>query len=295
MTKLWIMSDLHLDDRESYAPTPPADGYDVVVLAGDIMGSPTKGMQWACRTFMRPAVVVAGNHEFHSEDSHYERRLSRGLETTRKSQIPGVHFLENTSTVIAGTRFLGCTLWTDFALNDDQLRGMHIAATSMPDYQRIPRKAGGWMTAAQILEFHYASVAWLDQQMSIPFDGPTVIVTHHAPSGKSVGEEFRGDELNVAFASNMERYIARWQPELWIHGHIHQSSDYDLAGTRVICNPKFGNRGFQKDLVVDVKKREPRQRYENGVPIDEYGYPMPARDLIEDHPDDEVEVAGRMP
>lgn len=295
MTKLWILSDLHLGDGDTYMPTPPAEGYDVVILAGDIMGSPVRGMQWACRTFMRPAVVVAGNHEFYSDQSHYERRLSRGLETTRKKQIPGVHFLENTAAVIGGTRFLGCTLWTDFALDDDQLRGMHIAATSMPDYQRIPRKSGGWMTTAEILAIHYRSISWLDEQMAIPFDGPTVIVTHHAPSDQSVGEAFRGDELNVAFASNLERYVARWKPEVWIHGHIHQSSDYDLAGTRVICNPKVGNPSFRKDLVVDVRKREHVHRYEGGVAVDEYGYPVPARDLVPDDRDETLAAAGRTP
>jgi predicted phosphodiesterase len=65
MTKIWIMSDLHLDDRSTYMPSPPPDGYDVVVLAGDIHESPAKALEWAERTFMRPAIVVAGNHEYH--------------------------------------------------------------------------------------------------------------------------------------------------------------------------------------------------------------------------------------
>lgn len=25
---------------------------------------------------------------------------------------------------------------------------------------------------------------------------------------------------------------------LWIHGHVHESADYELNGTRIICNPK---------------------------------------------------------
>ena len=295
MTKLWILSDLHLDDKATYIPTPPAEGYDVVVLAGDIAGNPIKSMQWAERTFMRPAVVIAGNHEYFSEKSTYDRRLSRGLETSRKRKIAGVHFLENTSVTLSGTRFLGSTLWTDFALDDDQTRGMHIAATSMPDYQNIPRDAGGWMTAAEILAIHYGSIAWLDEQMSIPFEGPTVIVTHHAPSGRSVGEEFRGDELNVAFASDLHRYIERWQAELWIHGHIHSSSDYSVGQTRVICNPKLNNPSFQPHMVIDVRKRPHEQRYENGVPVDEYGYPMPIEDMLDLGPDETLEIVTRAP
>lgn len=290
MTKLWILSDVHLGDGDTYIPTPPADGYDVVVLAGDIGPSPLKSIMWAERTFMRPAVVVAGNHEYHSKGT-YARKLSEG----RRQKAPGVHFLENQAIVIAGTRFLGCTLWTDFAFDDDQLRGMHIAGTAMPDFMHMGKPGGGWMTASEVLAIHCESMAWLDAQFAEPFDGPTVVVTHHAPSRHSVGAEFKDSDMNVAFASHLDRHIERWQPELWIHGHIHQSSDYLVGETRVICNPKFGNQVFQKNLVVDVRKRELAQRFEDGVAVDEYGYPVPARDLLPDNSDDEVAVAGRTP
>jgi len=33
--------------------------------------------------------------------------------------------------------------------------------------------------------------------------------------------------------------------DLWIHGHTHDSFDYVLKGTRVLCNP----RGYAKDGV----------------------------------------------
>lgn len=277
MARIWIMSDLHLDDRSTYMPSPPPDGYDVVVLAGDIHESPARSLEWAEGSFMKPAIIVAGNHEYH-DNGTYESKLSE----VRQQVSHGAYFLENRAVVIAGTRFLGCTLWTDFAYDGDQAKGMQIAGSAMIDFMLIGKNSGGSMTPVEILAIHEESIVWLDEQFSIPFDGPTVVVTHHAPSKYSVGAEFVDSRMNPAFVSHLNVYVHRWQPELWIHGHIHSPSDYMLERTRVICNPKAGNRKFAPHWVVDVRKRTVRQRYEGGIPVDMYGYPMSAGDPMDD-------------
>jgi Icc-related predicted phosphoesterase len=45
--------------------------------------------------------------------------------------------------------------------------------------------------------------------------------------------------------------------QLWVHGHTHDSVDLDIAGTRVVCNPRGYapddlNPEFQPGLVVEV-------------------------------------------
>jgi Icc-related predicted phosphoesterase len=47
---------------------------------------------------------------------------------------------------------------------------------------------------------------------------------------------------------------------LWIHGHTHESMDYTLAGTRVVCNPRGylpdePNPGFEAGFVVELPAR----------------------------------------
>jgi hypothetical protein len=55
----------------------------------------------------------------------------------------------------------------------------------------------------------------------------------------------------------MMHVIADARPALWVHGHTHDSLDYRIGDTRIICNP-FGylhheeNPKFQRDLVVDM-------------------------------------------
>jgi Icc-related predicted phosphoesterase len=44
---------------------------------------------------------------------------------------------------------------------------------------------------------------------------------------------------------------------LWVHGHIHDSMDYNVKGTRVICNPrgyapKELNPDFQDSFIVEL-------------------------------------------
>ncbi len=86
-----------------------------------------------------------------------------------------------------------------------------------------------------------------------PHDGPTVVITHFAPSRKSISPKFEGSPVNACFVSDLEPQILRWQPELWVHGHTHGSFDYKVGKTRVVCNA----RGYAKDGVPENPKFNP--------------------------------------
>ena len=85
------------------------------------------------------------------------------------------------------------------------------------------------------------------------------MVTHHAPSPRSIHPRFAGSVINACFISDAERLIDGARADLWIHGHTHDSFDYNVNGTRVLCNPrgyaKDGvneNASFDADLVVEI-------------------------------------------
>lgn len=93
--------------------------------------------------------------------------------------------------------------------------------------------------------------------MGEPFEGKTVVVTHHLPSMRSVAERYRHELLSACFASNLDHLLG--YSALWVHGHTHDSFDYAAHGTRVICNPRGycragqpENRQFNPALVVEV-------------------------------------------
>ena len=58
---------------------------------------------------------------------------------------------------------------------------------------------------------------------------------------------FAGSPLNVNFVSDARSLLGGERTALWIHGHTHDSFDYDVQGTRVLCNP----RGYAKDGVPE--------------------------------------------
>ena len=105
-----------------------------------------------------------------------------------------------------------------------------------------------------------SNVHFLTEQLAQPFPGKTVVVTHHAPTGASIPERFRADwqsQLNAAYASNLEQMMGGDAVQLWVHGHTHSNVDVEIAGTRVVCNPRGYapddlNRGFDPGRVVEV-------------------------------------------
>ena len=94
---------------------------------------------------------------------------------------------------------------------------------------------------------------WLDARLDTKHDGPTVVITHHAPSRQSVHPRFANSLLNAAFVSDAERLLGGDRARLWVHGHTHDSFDYLVNGTRVVCNP----RGYAKGGVNENPRFDP--------------------------------------
>lgn len=230
-------------------PLPAGLGYgvaacagqvDAVLLAGDIHAG-VQGIAWAAAEFAGlPVVYVAGNHEFYGQDRD---ALLADLHATA-ARMANVTVLENAAADLSvrgrPVRILGATLWTDFALYGDPRRAMGRAGTAMSDFHLIRHQGRRW-TPADAAAAHTAARNWLDQALgAVPEGTLAVVLTHHAPSRRSVAPQFADDPLTPAFASNLEDLIARHQPGLWVHGHMHQAADYLVARTRVVCHP----RGF---------------------------------------------------
>jgi len=251
--KLHIVSDIHLEfGKLKY--TPP--DCDVVIVAGDTRPG-VAGLIWAAETFGSsmgmPVIYIAGNHEYWGK-----RRLHHHTEKMRKkAEDLGILFLQNDEVIIDGTRFLGCTLWTDLNLMGDQPLALVRAMTDTMDYQQIKFDIKQRLMPFHTLAEHEESLEFLTESLNTPFDGKTVVVTHHAPSELSCISKFRGDPTNYLYASQLDRFVEVMAPELWIHGHVHQSNDYVIGTTRVICNPRGyddyqPNPEFDLQLVVDI-------------------------------------------
>lgn len=249
--RLLCMSDLHLEfGRMPRGYKPPE--CDVVILAGDI-ATGVVGVMWAQDTFQVPVLYVPGNHEFYGK-----RRYHRHLEKMKaKAADSHVAVLSNDAVYGDGIRFLGATMWTDFGLyGTDHLSEM-AAQREMNDYKQILLTNARTLRAEDTRRLHLESRYWLSEKLREPFDGKTVVITHHAPSEMSVHPRYRNHELTPAYAARLENLICAHEPVLWVHGHLHDSVDYRICETRIVCNPRGYtghelNAGFDPALVLEV-------------------------------------------
>jgi len=271
--KVLVLSDLHLE----FAPFEPEPGleFDVVILAGDIHSPAKRAVQWAADRFRgKPVIYLLGNHEY------YDGRLDTTLtEARREAEGTNVHLLDGDEVVIAGVRFLGATLWTDFevrietpeGLISDAARAMKMATNLLNDYTliRAPdesaepgtwrHKQGRKLQAADTLRIHQTQRAWLQERLAEPFAGPTVVVTHHAPHRGSLAQRYADDWASGAFVNELPENFFDI-PVLWIHGHTHQRFDYWVRSCRIVCNPRgyvnwsgrIENKAFDPELIVDL-------------------------------------------
>lgn len=235
-----ILSDLHLSLGALKIPKNDAD---LVILAGDV-ARPKEAVAWASG-FAKPILYVPGNHEFYGGSI-------RGTVDELKQLCSGtdIHVLDNDEIIVAGVRFLGTTLWTDFMLfgeGEKRVAAIKEASAFMRDFSRIrvDDASKALFTPADSAALFNTHAGWLQSKLAERYPGPTVVITHHAPSRKSIHPRFADSPLNACFVSDAEHLIDGSRARLWIHGHTHDSFDYVLNGTRVVCNP----RGYARDGV----------------------------------------------
>jgi Icc-related predicted phosphoesterase len=248
-----LASDIHLEFGEIELEN--TESADVLILAGDICQAvdvaydTTMGRR--CQTFFAqvstrfPQVIyIMGNHE------HYEGDYARSRERLQKMLdnhgCHNVHLLEKDTVTIEDVTFVGGTLWTDFN-REDSLCMWH-ARQGMNDYRVCKNSGrgisgGGYASRLQpedTLADHRAMLDYIRIITEGQADRKFVVAVHHAPSSASVAECYKGDLLmNGNFYTDLSDFIMdRPQIRLWVHGHMHNASDYMIGQTRVVCNPR---------------------------------------------------------
>ncbi|MEJ8814270.1 metallophosphoesterase [Variovorax ureilyticus] len=275
--KLLVLSDIHAE-FEAFE-VPKGLDYDVAILAGDIVAPGRVAAPWmrgSAGFGNKPIVQIAGNHEY------YESVLEREeAEMRRQAKEQGVYFLNCDELTLEGVRFLGCTLWTDFRLRiddpgfagqpvrllSDRYRSMTECSRYLADYSAIRvedpttsnSRGSRRLVPIDTLQIHRRHRSWLRRKLAEPFKGSTVVVTHHAPHRKSLAPRYAEDWSSGGFVNEMLPEFFE-VPVLWVHGHAHDSFDYQIGNCRVVSNPRgymnwhgeFENARFNPGLVVEI-------------------------------------------
>jgi predicted phosphodiesterase len=271
--KLQLLSDLHLEAHPQLRIAQAA-GADMLILAGDV-GSYQSGSRLLEPDFgltrfsprhgwPTPVLYVPGNHEYDNADFDLTHERLRAL-----CEALEIQWLERESRVIDGIRFIGTTLWADFdALveHGDSMtealkkRGKAMRAANFYLEKAKTMRAGEIFLAEALREHSLTCQAWLHQALAQDFEGPTVAVTHFAPTLASADPRYGLSPGTAGFCNSLDELLPR--ADLWLHGHLHCAFDYVKDGCRVVANPlgymaKGEQEGFRPDLLIEVPPRQP--------------------------------------
>lgn len=258
--RIWVLSDLHIDVTD-WRPEAVPD-HDVCIVAGDTRDGLCRSIAWMAEYLApvaRSLIYVPGNHDF------YGHRLESELERGRDAAAAVGFSLLALGEVIhrEGVRIVGATLWTDYAVQGEAWRTVAMAVAGdrlggMRDHRKIKRRLPGGDTNAfrpgDAAAAHADQLGRIRRVLETPHDGPTLVVTHHAPHPRSLLRGYSTETIDAAYASDLSPDLeGPHAPDIWIHGHIHASRDYTAGRTRVVANPRgrLGeNRAFDPQLVV---------------------------------------------
>lgn len=232
-------SDIHLEFGDLQKPENDAD---LIIAAGDI-GMFTQGVDWL-KSLNKKVIYIAGNHEFYSDEFNFT------LNTIREQcEGSNISFLENDELIFQGVRFLGCTLWADLFTDGDK-KAKAIGKT-LNDFRKITYKERVFNQKI-FSKLYFDSRQWLETKLAEPFNGKTVVITHHAPTEWSWNDA-PGALKKLAYCNNLKELFHEYEITAWFHGHIHSPGDYRIAGARILSNPR-GYYGRKLVEEFDVNK-----------------------------------------
>ena len=262
--KIKLVSDLHLEFSDITINND--QNCDVLVLAGDILTAQAlhdhdlnststlakrfHGFLKRCSDTFPHVIYVAGNHEF------YHGKWIAGIDYLREEcdKYSNVYFLEKDTKVIDNITFVGGTLWTNMNKHDPYT--MAVITRQLNDYYSIRNDTNGYrkIKPFETVERHMSTLDYFKKVIESDPNTTYVVVGHHAPAWPSVHEQYHGDfVMNGAYYSDLSEFILDHpQIKLWVHGHMHNPSDYTIGETRIVCNP----RGYypSEDTGWDINK-----------------------------------------
>ena len=262
-----------------------------ICIASDLSNSTSKNRNKRYIDFFKycsvefPHVVyVMGNHEHYHGDFATSANKFRSLFETH--ELSNIYLLDKEVKVIDDVTFIGGTLWTD--MNKEDPITMVSVRSIMNDFRCInnSNKEVTYRNPVPILDEngeirkddnglpmnkikfekrtprfspedavndHREMIDFIRMVVRENDDKKFVVVGHHAPSKLSTHPRYANEmDINGAYSSDLSEFILDYpQIKLWTHGHTHDSFDYVIGSTRVVCNP----RGYvnYEDRAIDFK------------------------------------------
>lgn len=253
--KIQYASDLHLEFPQNTAwieknPLKPVG--DILLLAGDTHNLGRKFTEHPYLDVLagqyKAVYLIPGNHEFYSG---FDAKICLHQDYELDLR-PNVFLVNNIVKTIDNVRLIFTTLWSKIE------REVLAIMQSMSDFHLIQYK-GRRLTVNNYNELFETSWAFLKHEINTPFDGTTIVVTHHLPSDLCNLKKYKGSIINEAFCVDLTREIETSHVDYWIYGHSHgNKAPFDIGSTLMLTN-QLGyvhtseHRSFEHDEIIELK------------------------------------------
>ena len=208
---------------------------DALIAAGDIHNG-KRAVDILAQSPI-PVFYVLGNHEFYHHD-YWELRENFPQHPNVRVMFSGRPFYA------PGVRIVGDTLWTDYAKYGEDMvaYSMRLAASGLNDHRLIRNGGDKFWTPEDAKAEHTRQLNIIKGELKQPFDGKTIVITHHAPTAVGEPRRYAQGKLSPAFVSNLDYLFD--QVDLWVFGHTHYCMDRQFGRCRVVSN----QRGYEGEL-----------------------------------------------
>lgn len=231
---------------------------DILVCSGDLdTGFNTQKLVTSIQTeHDKPFYSALGNHDFWNGSSlEVGMSYQKWLDYYKSISNDNIRFLNNETIVVNEVALIFSTLWTDFDRNNIQLKMM--ASGISKDFQKIELE-DDFIYSDFMYNLYLESRHFIIQELEKHSDKKCVVVTHNPPSIKC-NIKYDITLSSYYWVGYMEDIIARYQPALWLSGHMHNFFDEVIHGTRVVINPantvinnKSSDPDFKFNFVIEV-------------------------------------------
>ena len=237
-SRVLVVADLHADlwwprDRSPFDHVD-LEALDGLILAGDVCDDLyRKGADILVPIRDRlPAHaffgVVPGNHDYYNGPLDDEARMQATVEAA------GATWMQKFDGIVGRSRVLACTLWT----NMEGVGGLerNWIWEEMRDYREVYMAHQGKrpIFPQDTVAVHEKQFGWLEKRLTLPAPegvDRTVVVTHHAPSRRALTTKRQMSYLSLAYASSLDPFIEQSDVDLWLYGHSHHYTSFQVGET----------------------------------------------------------------
>lgn len=261
------------DVIDSILPKDRTKVGDVLIIAGDISHSNIQTTHFLIelKKYYKEILVVHGNHDMYllsnSMISDYKAQSeNRVLELKDICNELSVIYLDGQVHETNGVRFGGTCSWYDLPtdlhisrwkqrMNDSRKIYNGYAVQSYGMYMSHSQPSTNWDTQSYYLKQK-------EKLISIAENKCDVFITHVALQevpDEYMNPSYIGNLDNIFYYTDNLNIVKDSTAKIHIHGHTHQTLDYEKDGIRIICNPlgypgdsiKFKMKQFE---IEDIKK-----------------------------------------